>query len=78
MCIRFVLVSEMIGMILDRGRSFIVMIIVVILSLYTSCSISLTFKILAVTVHTTKFNIKRFHILPRVPLCFSFGSWNKK
>lgn len=36
MCIRFILVSEMLGKILDRGRSFIV----VILSLYISCSIN--------------------------------------
>jgi len=37
MCIRFILISEMLGKILDRGRSFIV----VILSLYMSCSINL-------------------------------------
>jgi hypothetical protein len=35
--------------------------------IHTECS--LTFKSLAVTLHTTRFNIKKFYVVPTLRLC---------
>jgi hypothetical protein len=43
-----------------------------------SLGIILTFKSLAVTLHTTRFNTKKFYVLPTLRLCVLYGSQNKQ
>jgi hypothetical protein len=38
----------------------------------------LTFSSLAVTLHTTRFNIKKFYVVPTLRLCVLYGSQNKQ
>jgi hypothetical protein len=38
----------------------------------------LTFQSLAVTLHTTRFNIKKFYVVPTLRLCVLCGSQNKQ
>jgi hypothetical protein len=39
---------------------------------------TLTFQSLAVTLHTTRFNIKKFYMVPTLRLCVLYGSQNKQ
>jgi hypothetical protein len=39
---------------------------------------TLTFQSLAVTLHTTRFNIKIFYVVPTLRLCVLYGSQNKQ
>jgi hypothetical protein len=43
-------------------------------------NISLTFNLLkpAVTLHTTRFNVKKFYVVPTMCLCVLYGSQNKQ
>jgi hypothetical protein len=41
-------------------------------------NVILTFQSLAVTLHTTKFNIKKFYVVPTLRLCVLCGSQNKQ
>jgi hypothetical protein len=41
-------------------------------------TIDLTFESLAVTLHTTWFNIKKFYVVPTLRLCVLCGSQNKQ
>jgi hypothetical protein len=38
----------------------------------------LTFYSLAVTLHTIRFNIKKFYVVPTLRLCVLYGSQNKQ
>jgi hypothetical protein len=38
----------------------------------------LTFQSLAVTLHTARFNIKKFYVVPTLRLCVLYGSQNKQ
>jgi hypothetical protein len=38
----------------------------------------LTFQSLAVTLHTTRFNIKKFYVVPTLRLCVLYGSQDKQ
>jgi hypothetical protein len=38
----------------------------------------LTFQSLRVTLHTTRFNIKTFYMVPTLRLCVLYGSQNKQ
>jgi hypothetical protein len=38
----------------------------------------LTFKSLTVTLHMTRFNIKKFYVVPTLCLCVLYGSQNKQ
>jgi hypothetical protein len=38
----------------------------------------LTFESLAVTLHTSRFNIKKFYVVPTLRLCVLYGSQNKQ
>jgi hypothetical protein len=39
---------------------------------------ALTFQSLAVTLRTTRFNIKKFYVVPTLGLCVLYGSQNKQ
>jgi hypothetical protein len=39
---------------------------------------ALTFESLAVTLRTTRFNIKNFYVVPTLRLCVLYGSQNKQ
>jgi hypothetical protein len=41
-------------------------------------SVPLTFQTLAVTLRTTRFNIKKFYMVPTLRLCVLYGSQNKQ
>jgi hypothetical protein len=41
-------------------------------------NIALTFYSLAVTLHTTRFNMKQFYVVPTLCLCVLYGSQNKQ
>jgi hypothetical protein len=38
----------------------------------------LTFYSLAITLHTTRFNIKKFYVVPILHLCVLYGSQDKE
>jgi hypothetical protein len=38
----------------------------------------LTFYSIAVTLHTTRFNIKKFYVVPTLRLCVLYASQNKQ
>jgi hypothetical protein len=38
----------------------------------------LTFQSLAETLHTTRFNIKKFYMVPTLRFCVLYGSQNKQ
>jgi hypothetical protein len=40
--------------------------------------ITLIFQTLAVTFHMTRFNIKKFYVVPTLRLCVLYGSQNKQ
>jgi hypothetical protein len=39
---------------------------------------TLTFSSLAVTLRTTRFNVKKFYVVPTLRLCILYGSQNKQ
>jgi hypothetical protein len=47
------------------------------LRLMNASTAKLTFYSLAVTLHTTRFNIQKFYVVPTLRLCVLYGSQNK-
>jgi hypothetical protein len=45
---------------------------------HNQCELYLTFWSLAVSLCTTRFNIKKFHVVPTLRLCVLYGSQNKR
>jgi hypothetical protein len=43
-----------------------------------NCLVDLTIESLAVTLRTTRFNIKKFYVVPTLCLCVLYGSQNKQ
>jgi hypothetical protein len=59
----------------QRSQVQIIMRLVIYSS---SLSCNLTFQSLAVTLHTARFNIKQFYVVPTLRLCVLYGSQNKR
>jgi hypothetical protein len=44
----------------------------------STTSVTLPFQRVAVTLRTTRFNIKKFYVVPTLRLCVLYGSQNKQ